>query len=229
MSKVPASLEGLPAITELISRGVSVNVTLIFSVERYVKVFDAFIQGLENRIALGESISEVTSVASFFVSRIDTAIDAQLQKIASPAATALLGKAAIANAILAYEAFETTAKSPRWKSLEQKGAKIQRPLWASTGVKDPAYEDTRYVLDLVAPFTVNTMPQATLDAVIDHGVFKDATVSDKYADSHKVFEDLGAVGISVKRVTDFLEADGVEKFALAWNELLQSVEKVRTS
>ncbi|MBC7463239.1 MAG: transaldolase [Actinobacteria bacterium] len=229
MIKVPATLECLPAITELISRGISVNVTLIFSVERYVQVFDAFMQGLENRLALGEEISDVTSVASFFVSRIDTAIDALLKKSESTYAKELLGKAAIANAILAYEAFEEIAQTERWRNLQRKGARIQRPLWASTGVKDPAYEDTRYVLDLIAANTVNTMPQATLDAVIDHGSFKGDTITSHFATAHSIFARLGEIGVSVKEVTDFLEIDGVAKFSAAWMDLLQNVEKARTA
>jgi transaldolase len=145
----------------------------------------------------------------------------------TPAANALLGKAAIANAILAYEAFEKIIASERWRNLEKKGAKVQRPLWASTGVKDPAYDDTRYVMELIAPHTVNTMPQATLDAVTDHGVFIGGSISDRYDEAHTVFTDLEKVGISISEVTDFLEVDGVEKFAIAWLELLDSVERVR--
>ena len=227
MIKVPGTLEGLPAITELISRGISVNATLIFSVERYKHVFEAFILGLEARVSMGESIAEVTSVASFFVSRIDSAVDALLKKSDSPIASALLGKAAIANAILAYEAFEEIAASERWKNLERKGARIQRPLWASTGVKDPAYDDTRYVIELTARHTVNTMPQATLDAVIDHGIFKVDAITSQFAEAHKVFSQLAEAGVSIKEVTDFLEVDGVEKFASAWMELLQSIGKAR--
>lgn len=227
MIKVPATLAGLPAISELISRGISVNVTLIFSIERYKQVFAAFTQGLEARVAMGESIAEVTSVASFFVSRIDTAIDALLKKSDAPVATSLLGKTAIANAVLAYEAFEEMAASQRWKNLERKGARIQRPLWASTGVKDPAYDDTRYVVELTARHTVNTMPQGTLDAVIDHGKFKIDAITSQYSLAHGVLSQLAEVGISLKEVTDFLEVDGVEKFASAWMELLQSVEKAR--
>ena len=225
MIKIPATLEGLDAITALIADGISVNVTLIFSVERYVKVFEAFMKGLELRLAAGKSISEPTSVASLFVSRVDTAVDALLKANNAPASTALLGKAALANAILTYQAFESFAATARWKSLESRGARIQRPLWASTGVKDPAYEDTRYVLDLVAPNTVNTMPQATLDAVIDHGVLREVTLEAEYAKSQSVFALLEEVGVSVKKVTDALEKDGVEKFADAWNELLANVGK----
>ena len=229
MIKVPATVEGLPAITELIARGISVNATLVFSVERYLQVFDAFVQGLENRLALGESISEVTSVASFFVSRIDSAVDSQLKADGSSPALALLGKAAIANAALAYEAFEEASRSPRWIALERKGARIQRPLWASTGVKDPAYDDTRYVMQLIAPHTVNTMPQATLDAVLDHGAIGIGTLSDTYQESRQIFTALEALGISMKKITSDLEVDGVKKFADSWVELLSAVGKVITS
>lgn len=224
--KVPATVEGLPAITELISAGISVNVTLIFSIERYVQVVDAFISGLEKRLAMGGDISTVTSVASLFVSRIDSAIDPQLKAIGTPAATALLGKAAIANARLAYEAFELKKKTARWKELEDHGARMQRPLWASTGVKDPAYQDTRYVLELIAPDTVNTMPQATLDAVIDHGQFQKIDIASTYEDSRSIFVSLATVGIDIASVTVELELDGVTKFADAWIELLHNVGEV---
>lgn len=225
MIKIPATLEGIDAISQLLSEGISVNVTLIFSVERYVMVFEAFMKGLEMRVAAGNSIAEVTSVASLFVSRVDTAVDAILKKQNSPSSTALLGKAALANALLTYQAFEMQAATARWKALESNGARIQRPLWASTGVKDPAYEDTRYVLELVAPHTVNTMPQATLDAVIDHGVLHEDKLDAHYAKSQSIFYSLEEVGVSMSAVTDALESDGVKKFADAWNELLTNVGK----
>ena len=225
MIKIPATLEGIDAISQLLSEGISVNVTLIFSVERYVMVFEAFMKGLEMRVAAGNSIAEVTSVASLFVSRVDTAVDALLKKQNSPSSTALLGKAALANALLTYQAFEMQAATARWKALESNGARIQRPLWASTGVKDPAYEDTRYVLELVAPHTVNTMPQATLDAVIDHGVLREDKLDTHYAKSQSIFFSLEEVGVSMSAVTDALESDGVKKFADAWNELLTNVGK----
>jgi transaldolase len=225
MIKIPATIEGLDAIPVLLAEGISVNVTLIFSVERYVKVFEAFMTGLEMRASAGESLAEVTSVASLFVSRIDTAVDAILKKENSSSSASLLGKAAIANAILTYQAFELLSSTPRWKALESKGARIQRPLWASTGVKDPTYEDTRYVLELVAPNTVNTMPQATLDAVIDHGVLGEEKLDAEYAKSQSIFYSLEEVGVSMSAVTDELEKDGVKKFADAWNELLANVGK----
>jgi transaldolase len=223
--KIPATEEGLDAITSLISEGISVNVTLIFSIERYLQVYDAFLKGLENRLAAGQSLDTVTSVASFFVSRIDTAVDAILKKANSPSSIALLGKAAIANAVLAYQAFELQSSSMRWKALEAQGARIQRPLWASTGVKDPAYADTRYVLELIAPNTVNTMPQATLDAVIDHGVLHGEKLESEYAKSQTIFYALEQVGVSISKVTEELEKEGVNKFSEAWTELLDNVGK----
>jgi transaldolase len=223
--KVPATIEGLTAISALISEGISVNVTLIFSVERYLKTFEAFMQGLETRLRSGKEISEITSVASLFVSRIDSSVDSLLKANQSPAHSALLGRAAIANAALAYEAFEDLRNSARWKKLEEQGARIQRPLWASTGVKDPAYDDTRYVMNLIGPDTVNTMPQSTLDAVLSHGVFTGVRVADIYKDSHRVFDDLEKLGISMAKVTSDLEIDGVQKFEAAWVELLINVEK----
>lgn len=223
--KVPATLEGLAAITELTAAGISVNVTLIFSVERYLQVFEAFMHGLEKRLEGGKVISNITSVASFFVSRIDSAVDSILKAGQSPAHSALLGRAAIANAALAYEVFEKQRILDRWKNLEGHGARIQRPLWASTGVKDPAYDGTRYVINLVGPDTVNTMPQSTLDALLDHGVFSGSTVADIYQDSHEVFDSLEKLGISMAQVTSELEIDGVQKFAAAWIELLANVER----
>ena len=223
--KVPATLEGLDAITELTAEGICVNVTLIFSVDRYLRVFDAFMKGLEKRLQGRKEISKVTSVASFFVSRIDSSVDSLLKAGQSPAHSALLGRAAIANAALAYEAFENLRISNRWKALENHGARIQRPLWASTGVKDPTYDDTRYVMNLIGPDTVNTMPQSTLDAVLDHGVFSGSTIADIYQDSHEVFEGLEKLGISMAKVTTDLEIDGVSKFEAAWVELLANVEK----
>jgi transaldolase len=220
MIKVPATVEGLPAITALVAAGISVNVTLIFSVKRYGQVIEAFIKGVEQC----EDPSTVHSVASFFISRIDSSVDALLKKNGSPEATALLGKAAIANAHLAYQLFEEKFDSERWNVLASKGANRQRPLWASTGVKDPAYEDTRYVVELIAPNTVNTMPQSTLDAVIDHGVVRGNTITAHYADAIEVLKALSALGISLDDVTTELEIDGVKKFAQAWEELLENVK-----
>ena len=222
--KVPATLAGLPAITELIGAGISVNVTLIFSIERYLQVIEAYIAGIELAAQNGHDLTQIHSVASFFISRLDTAIDPILKADGGVLAHSLLGAAAIANAHLAYEKFEKEFATTRWSALAQKGANVQRPLWASTGVKDPAYDDTRYVLELVAPNTVNTMPQSTLDAVIDHGVFKGNTIAGKYDEARIVFTQLAELGISIEKVTADLETDGVKKFADAWNELLASVK-----
>lgn len=220
MIKVPATLEGLPAITELIAAGISVNVTLIFSVKRYGAVIDAFLSGIEK----ATNPSHVHSVASFFVSRIDSSVDALLKANGSAEASALLGKAAIANAHLAYQLFEEKFASPRWLTQAERGAHKQRPLWASTGVKDPTYDDTRYVVELIAAETVNTMPQGTLDAVIDHGVVRGDTISENYAQAVDVFNALSQLGISLNSITTELEIDGVKKFAQAWQELLTTLE-----
>jgi transaldolase len=160
-----------------------------------------------------------------FVSRVDTAVDAILKNSNAPSSTALLGKAAIANALLTYQAFENQAASTRWKSLEARGARIQRPLWASTGVKNPAYVDTRYVLELITPNTVNTMPQATLDALIDHGIWSQRNLESEYAKSQTIMYALEQVGVSIPKVTEELEKEGVKKFAEAWTELLENVGK----
>jgi transaldolase len=225
MIKVPATIEGLPAITALIAAGISVNVTLIFSVKRYGQVIEAYIKGIEQC----EEPSTVHSVASFFISRIDSSIDALLKKNGSAEANALLGKAAIANAHLAYQLFEEKFASERWMALTAKGANKQRPLWASTGVKDPAYPDTRYVIELIAPNTVNTMPQSTLDAVIDHGIVRGNTISGNYAEAIEILKALSALGISLDEVTTELEIDGVKKFAQAWEELLENVKAAQQS
>lgn len=220
MIKVPATIEGLPAITALLAAGISVNVTLIFSIKRYGQVIDAFMKGVQEC----SDPSKIHSVASFFISRIDSSIDAQLKEIGSPQALSLLGKAAIANAHLAYQLFEEKFNSPAWKALETKGAHKQRPLWASTGVKDPSYPDTQYVVELIAPDTVNTMPQSTLDALIDHGVLRGDTVTGNYQQAVQVLKALSDVNVSLDDVTTELEIDGVKKFAQAWNDLQKNVE-----
>ena len=225
MIKVPATIEGLPAITALIAAGISVNVTLIFSVKRYGQVIDAFMKGLDQC----ENPSQVHSVASFFVSRIDSTVDAALKKNGSPEALTLLGKAAIANAHLAYQLFEEKFASDRWSSLSTRGANKQRPLWASTGVKDPAYPDTQYVVELIAPDTVNTMPQSTLDALIDHGVVRGNSITGNYPEAINVFKSLSSLGISLDEITTDLEVDGVKKFAQAWDELLENVKAAQQS
>ncbi|MFC5907237.1 transaldolase [Streptacidiphilus monticola] len=222
--KIPATRAGLPAITAVLAEGISVNVTLIFSLERYKAVMDAFLTGLEQAKAKGIDLSGIESVASFFVSRVDTEIDKRLTKIGTPEAEALKGKSAIANARLAYQAYEEVFSSDRWKALEAAGAKPQRPLWASTGVKDPAYDDTMYVVDLVAPGTVNTMPEATLDAVADHGVVRGDTISGTYAEAQAVLDAVEKLGISYDDVVQLLEDEGVEKFEVSWKELLGTVQ-----
>ena len=222
--KIPATLEGLPAITAALAEGISVNVTLIFSLERYGQVIDAFMAGLEQALANGRDISGLASVASFFVSRVDTEVDGRLDKIGTPEAAALRGKAAIANARLAYELYEQRIATPRWQALREAGARVQRPLWASTSTKDPAFEDTMYVVELVAPDTVNTMPEATLRATADHAKLRGDTIQGTYEESRKVFAELEKLGISYDDVVRVLEEEGVQKFAASWNEFLGTIE-----
>jgi transaldolase len=221
--KIPATAEGLPAITAALARGISVNVTLIFSLKRYGEVIDAYMAGLEQAAENGYDITKIASVASFFVSRVDTEVDKRLDKIGSAEAAALKGKAAVANARLAYELYEQKLDTPRWRALADKGAKVQRPLWASTSTKDPAYPDTMYVVDLVAKDTVNTMPESTLHATADHGVLKGDTVHGTYDEARKVFSDLEALGVGYDDVVKVLEDEGVAKFAVSWNELLETI------
>ncbi len=216
--KIPATLAGLPAITQALAEGISVNVTLIFSLERYDAVMEAFLAGLEQAQAAGRDLSRLGSVASFFVSRVDSEIDKQLGD-----GHPLRGQAAIANAQLAYSRYEQVFSGQRWKALAQAGAQPQRPLWASTGVKDPAYDDTQYVVELVAPNTVNTMPEATLEAVADHGVVRGDTVTTAYAKAQQVLDDIAAAGISYDDVVQLLEREGLSKFEDAWNSLIESV------
>ncbi|MEV0083381.1 transaldolase [Saccharopolyspora sp. NPDC050642] len=223
MVKIPATLAGLPAITRVLAEGISVNVTLIFSVQRYRDVMDAFLAGLEQAKANGHDVSQIASVASFFVSRVDTEIDKRLAKIEG--GEELRGKAAIANARLAYAAYLEVFSSERWKALEADGAKAQRPLWASTGVKDPSYSDTRYVDELVAPNTVNTMPEATLKATADHADVRGDLVTGTAAASQQVFDDLAKIGIDLDDVFAVLESEGVEKFEKSWTELLETVSQ----
>jgi len=220
--KIPATAEGLPAITRCLSEGISVNVTLIFSLQRYAEVIDAFMAGLEG--AAGHDLSTLTSVASFFVSRVDTEVDGRLDKLGTPQAEALRGKAAVANARLAYELYEEKFASPRWSALSARGARPQRPLWASTSTKDPAFADTKYVVDLVAPGTVNTMPEATLHATADHAKLRGDTIHGTYDESRRVFEQLEGLGISYDDVVDVLENEGVQKFDASWNELLETIK-----
>jgi transaldolase len=221
--KIPATLAGLPAITAVIAEGISVNVTLIFSLDRYRAVMDAYLAGLEQAADAGHDLSEIHSVASFFVSRVDLEIDKRLKAMRAPEAAALEGEAAIANARLAYQAYEQTFTGTRWDALAAAGANKQRPLWASTGVKDPQYDDTRYVVELVAPNTVNTAPEKTIQAVADHGVVRGNTIAGTYAQAAAVFSGLKEVGVDLDDVFTVLETEGVDKFIASWNELLDSV------
>ncbi len=222
MIKIPATVEGLPAITAVVAEGISVNVTLIFSLPRYREVVNAWMAGLEQARAQGRDLSRIHSVASFFVSRVDTEVDRRLDGIGGDAA-ALKGKAGVANARLAYRIFEESLQTERWRLLAAAGAPVQRPLWASTGVKDPALPDTLYVTELVAPDTVNTMPAATLEAVADHGRIVPDVVRGGYAEADANLDAVGRAGISYREVVDLLEAEGLEKFEAAWDGLLESV------
>ncbi|QDO88836.1 transaldolase [Ornithinimicrobium ciconiae] len=222
--KIPATVEGLPAISQVLAEGISVNVTLIFSLDRYRGVMNAFLTGLEQAREGGKDLSTIHSVASFFVSRVDSEIDNQLDAIGTPEATALKGKAGLANARLAYQAYEEVFSTPRWQNLADDGANAQRPLWASTGVKNPDYPDTLYVDGLVAPNTVNTMPHATMEATADHGVIPADSVTGTYAESQQVLDDLERVGVSYAQVVDTLETEGLDKFVKSWAGLLDSVQ-----
>jgi transaldolase len=227
--KIPATVAGLPAITAVIGEGISVNVTLIFSVERHRAVMDAYLAGLEAAKEAGHDISKIHSVASFFVSRVDTEIDKRLEKMASDSgnstALALRGKAGVANARLAYAAYEVVfVDGSRFEALKADGARVQRPLWASTGVKNPDYADTMYVTELVAPNTVNTMPEKTIDAVADHGVITGDTVTGKAVEAQAVFDELTAAGVDLPDVFKVLEDEGVEKFEKSWLELLETTQ-----
>jgi transaldolase len=221
--KIPATEAGVPAIAQCLSEGISINVTLIFSLQRYDAVMDAFFEGMERAQKSGRDLSTITSVASFFVSRVDTEVDKRLDKIGSDEAKELRGKAAIANARLAYQHYEQAFATDRWKALESAGARPQRPLWASTGVKDPSLPDTLYVAELVAPGTVNTMPEATLQAVFDHGVIEPDTIRSHYAEAQQVLDGLKALGIDYDDVVNVLEDEGVEKFEDSWAQLIDAV------
>ncbi|HJQ42395.1 MAG TPA: transaldolase [Jatrophihabitantaceae bacterium] len=225
MIKIPATEAGLPAITAATAVGINVNVTLIFGLDRYDGVMDAYLTGLEQAKEAGKDLSVIRSVASFFVSRVDTEIDKRLDKLGTDEARDLRGKAGVANARLAYERFEKVLASDRWQALKAAGANEQRPLWASTGVKDPAYDDTMYVVDLVAPNTVNTMPEATLDAVADHGVIRGNAVDGTYGDAQGVLDRLEAIGIGYDDVIEVLEVEGVQKFEDSYAQLAESVQK----
>ncbi|HEU4812249.1 MAG TPA: transaldolase [Nocardioides sp.] len=221
--KIPATEAGLPAITAAIAEGISVNVTLIFGIDRYRAVMDAYLTGLEQARDGGLDLSRIQSVASFFVSRVDSEIDKRLEAIGTDEAKALRGKAAVANARLAYAAFEEVIASDRWKGLAEAGANPQRPLWASTGVKNEDYSDTLYVTDLVVAGTVNTMPEKTMEAFADHGELVGDTVTGRAAEAQQVFDQLAAVGIDFDDVLVVLEDEGVEKFQKSWDELVETV------
>jgi transaldolase len=218
--KIPATEAGLPAIAETISKGISVNVTLIFSLDRYRGVMDAYLSGLEKRVAEGGSLDGLVSVASFFVSRVDTEIDKRLDKLGAD--PSLKGKAGVANAQLAYQAYEEVFSSDRWKALEAKGATAQRPLWASTGVKNPEYSDTMYLSELIAPGTVNTMPEKTMMAYADHGT-PGTPVQKSYDDAAAVMKAVADAGVDLDDVFRVLEEEAVQKFVDAWDELTDSV------
>lgn len=233
--KIPATEPGLPAITEALAAGLSINVTLIFGLERYEQVMEAFLTGLERAAEAGHDLSAIGSVASFFVSRVDTEVDNRLERLGTPAAKALLGKAAVANAQLAYQRYQRvfgeagagsgrSRGTDRWQALAAAGARPQRPLWASTSVKDPAYRDTAYVEKLIAPGVVNTMPEQTLRAYADHGETRPDTVTGAYPAAQQVLDDLAGVGVDYDDVVATLEREGVEKFAASWRELLATVD-----
>ncbi|MCX7521624.1 transaldolase [Microbacterium sp. STN6] len=223
MIKIPATVEGLEAITEATAVGISVNVTLIFSLTRHREVINAYLTGLEKAKAAGIDLSSIHSVASFFVSRVDTEIDKRLTAIGTDAALALKSKAGVANAQLAYQVYEQAFDSERAKVLLDAGANKQRPLWASTGVKDPSLPDTLYVTKLVAPNVVNTMPEKTLEATFDHGEIPENSIAGSYDAANRVLDDIAAQGISYDEVTAQLEKEGVDKFIVSWNDLLQTV------
>lgn len=223
MIKIPATEEGLEPIAATLAEGISVNVTLIFSLERYRAVINAYLTGLERALEQGRDLSKIHSVASFFVSRVDSEVDARLEQIGTEQALALKGRAGLANARLAYQVFQEAFSSERWKLLAEAGAVVQRPLWASTGAKDPAYPDTMYVDGLVAPDTVNTLPEKTLEAAADHAEVTGDTITGTYDDSERVLNELEQLGISYQEVVEKLEREGVDKFVASWEELLETV------
>ncbi|MCC9196619.1 transaldolase [Arthrobacter sp. zg-Y820] len=222
--KIPATKEGLPAISATLAAGISVNVTLIFSLERYREVINAYMVGIEQAKENGHDLSTIHSVASFFVSRVDSEIDKRLDAVGTDEAKALKGKAGLANARLAYQVFEEQFATERWAVLAAAGANAQRPLWASTGVKDPALPDTLYVTELVAPHVVNTMPEKTLDATADHGVITGDTVTGTYAAAGALLDELDRLGVSYTDVVEQLETEGLDKFVVSWGELLETVK-----
>ena len=224
MIKIPATKAGLSAITQVIGSGISVNVTLIFSLERYREVISAYIAGIRIAKQAGHDLSKIHSVASFFVSRVDTEIDKRLAALGTQEAAALKSKAGLANARLAYQVFEQEFAKDEWSELAAIGANKQRPLMASTGVKDPELPDTLYVTELVAPMLVNTMPEKTMEAVFDHGIVPANSITNHYADAQAILDAIKAQGVSYDEATELLEAEGVEKFNISWAELVESVE-----
>lgn len=227
MIKIPGTVEGLPAITRVLAEGISVNVTLIFSLSRYREVVNAWLAGLEGARANGHELSKIHSVASFFVSRVDSEIDAQLEALDIPdqAVLQLRGRAGIANARLAYRIFEQMQDTERWRLLSSAGACLQRPLWASTGTKNPEYSDVRYVNGLVGDYTVNTLPEETLHAVADHGEITDSRIPDSYVMDDEHLDELARAGIDYNQVVAKLEDEGLEKFVDAWNQLLDKIQQ----
>ncbi|APF40183.1 transaldolase [Neomicrococcus aestuarii] len=223
--KIPATQEGLEAITAVTAAGISVNVTLIFDLERYRAVINAYLLGLEQAREAGHDLSKIHSVASFFVSRVDSEIDKRLNELGTDEALALRGKAGVANARLAFQVFEQALETERWKTLAAQGANPQRPLWASTGVKDPSYSDTLYVDSLVTAGTVNTMPHKTLMAVADHGGDGADGIAGTYEASNEILDSLARVGIDYDDVVELLEAEGLEKFDASWEELLDGLQQ----
>jgi transaldolase len=227
MVKIPATEEGVPAVRQMIAEGRNVNVTLIFSIDRYDAVMEAYLAGLEALVdeqGDGADLSGVHSVASFFLSRVDSEIDARLDDIATPEAAELKGRAAVAQAKLAHRLFQERFSGPRWEALAARGANVQRPLWASTSTKDPSYPDTLYVDTLIAPDTVNTMPEGTLEAFEDHGTVA-RTADSGVGEAEEVFARLGEIGIDVEEVSRVLEEEGVDKFATSFDDLLESLER----
>lgn len=222
--KIPATDSGIAAIEEATSRGISINVTLIFGLDRYQKVIDAYLRGLERADAAGIELGGIHSVASVFVSRVDAEVDKRLSALGTPQALALKGKAGIANARLAYELFERAFANERAADLLAKGANPQRPLWASTGVKDPSLPDTLYVVELVAPGVVNTMPEKTLEAVADHGIVRGNTIAGTYDVSRWVLDSIAELGISLEDVTSTLEREGIEKFDASYREAVERLQ-----
>jgi transaldolase len=223
--KIPATEAGLPAIAQCLAEGISINVTLIFSLQRYAEVMDAFLEGMERARAAGQDLTRLASVASFFVSRVDTEIDRRLDAVGSVEKKAMRGHAAIANARLAHQRHAEVFASDRWRPLARAGARPQRPLWASTGVKDPAYTDTRYVLELVTGGVVNTMPEATLRAVADHGVVRGDTIRRGYDEAAAVMAFLAEAGIDYDDVVDELERDGLVTFRASWAALAETLQQ----